>query len=388
MNRKKNEDKYILTLITLAGPILLLWSITLHAVDDEFMQAAYIEKKSTSVLPNLLDIITGNQIVYVGETHVRAEDHMLQLAVIKHKHAKGIKFAIGVEWFQQPFQPIVDGYIAGEVDEEELLIQTEYFKRWAFDYRLMRPIMRFARENSIPVLALNIDKDIIDVMMRDGVKGLTEKQRKKLPLDYDRSASAYTRKLHQLFEHDENDKHPASNNMDRFMDVQLTWDESMAEAAASYLKKNPEHHLVVLAGRGHTHPGAIPARVERRTGIAGKIILNFQPSTAFNDADYIVLAEERELSTKGIIGVGLRVENDGIYVSGFSDTSRAKDAGMKKGDRILALGDNVANSVAQLKYHLIDYEAGETIELLLLRNEGKTEEQSIKIKVQLIPEHG
>lgn len=89
----------------------------------------------------LIDRIADRRVIFIGESHDRYEDHLNQLAVIAGLHARGKPLAIGMEFFQQPFQGAIDAYIAGEIDEAEFLRRTQYFDRWRFDYRLYRPIL-------------------------------------------------------------------------------------------------------------------------------------------------------------------------------------------------------------------------------------------------------
>ncbi len=85
-----------------------------------------------ALIPRLAD----RRVVFVGEAHDRYEDHLNQLAIIRGLHQRGADLAIGMEMFQQPFQAALDAYIAGEIDEDEMLRRTDYFERWRFDYRL------------------------------------------------------------------------------------------------------------------------------------------------------------------------------------------------------------------------------------------------------------
>jgi len=66
-------------------------------------------------LSTILQQSTPGQVVYVGETHNRYADHLLQGAVLASFVDQGKPVAIGVEWFQRPFQSVVNRYIAGEI---------------------------------------------------------------------------------------------------------------------------------------------------------------------------------------------------------------------------------------------------------------------------------
>jgi hypothetical protein len=140
-----------------------------------------------------------------------------------------------MEFFQQPFQPVLDAFVAGEIGEAELLRQTEYFERWRYDYRLYRPILRFAREHGIPLIALNVPKEITDKVGDGGIESLTERAA-QIPAEIDRDDDGYRDRVKAVF-----DMHPKGEDADfeHFLDVQLLWDEGMAERAASYVKGEP-----------------------------------------------------------------------------------------------------------------------------------------------------
>ena len=215
-----------------------------------------------SDMSELIDRLADRRVVFVGENHDRYEDHLNQLAIIEGLRARGKPLAIGLEFFQQPFQPDLDAYIAGTIDEPEFLRRTQYFDRWRFDYRLYRPILRFAREHRLPVIALNLEAELTRKVGDVGLDGLSEAERMRVPAEIDRADSAYRTRIETAFK-----QHPAGmqGHFERFLDVQLLWDEGMAERGARYLADHPDQTLVVLAGGGHLEYGqGIPKRFLRR----------------------------------------------------------------------------------------------------------------------------
>src|SRR5580704_527703 len=104
-----------------------------------------------------------------------------QLEIIKRLHERDPNLAIGVEYFQQPFQKQVDDYIEGRTPESEFLRATEYYQRWGYDYRLYAPIFRYARDQRIPVRALNVPTALTSAVAKVGIAGLSEQQRAYLP---------------------------------------------------------------------------------------------------------------------------------------------------------------------------------------------------------------
>ncbi|WP_408648033.1 ChaN family lipoprotein [Thiocapsa bogorovii] len=337
-----------------------------------------------SDMSDLLDRIADRRVVFVGESHDRYEDHLNQLAVIEGLHARGKPLAIGMEFFQQPYQSAIDAYLAGDVDEAEFLRRTEYFDRWRFDYRLYRPILRFAREHGIPVIALNLEAELTRRVGEVGIAGLTEAERARIPAEIDRSDPTYRERIEAVFA-----MHPSERQQDveNFLEVQLLWDEGMAERAAVYLEENPERTFVVLAGSGHVEYGqGIPSRLTRRLDVPTAIILNGTQRPMDPDAaDFFLYPKEVALPASGLLGVMLEsgVDRGGAVIQGFAETSGAKDAGIQEGDRIVQIGDQPVSAYADVRIALLDKGPGEKMPVEVLRKRTLGADERLSFQVEL-----
>jgi uncharacterized iron-regulated protein len=218
-------------------------------------------------LAQLLPEIASVNIIYLGESHDSEVDHQNQLKIIQQLHQRNPKVAIAMEMFQRPYQKFIDQYLAGKITEEELIQKTEYEKRWGFPWELYAPILRFAKQNKLPVLAANTPSEITRKVSRSGLESLTAEEKKLIPpLKEIRTDNEEYRKLVlAAFEQHQSGGHGNSPNIERFFLAQVLWDETMAETIAQFQQKNPKHQIVVLAGMGHIVYGyGIPSRVERR----------------------------------------------------------------------------------------------------------------------------
>lgn len=323
-----------------------------------------VDTGKSATLPELMATLADQRVVYVGETHTAYQDHLLQLEVLKAMAGQPGELALGVEWIQARFQPVVDRYLAGEIDEATFLRDIEYYDRWRFDYRLYRPIVEYARERKIPILALNASRELTSEISRVGLNAVSGELLAELP-DYDFSDKAYEDALRGLFS-----MHPTGDGQfERFLEVQLTWDETMAQNVARYLEGGENRRVLVLAGKGHVGGrSGIPNRVTRRTGISGVTIGTFDPaSRRFNDTDYVVLAGEQRLPAAGIMGVMLDERDGGVVVTDFGSESPAEAAGVKKGDSIVAINGQPVNSFVDVKVLMLDQLPGNEIELTVSR---------------------
>ena len=207
------------------------------------------------------------RVVFVGEIHDRYDQHLNQLEVIQRLQGSDPNLAIGVEYFPRSSQPHIDDYIAGKINEQEFLRAAGYFENWGYDYRLYAPIFRYAREQHIPVRALNVPNSLPAAVAKVGIKGLTEAQRANLPREMEPAGEAYRKRLRQAFQ-----AHGATKpgDFEHFVEAQSVWDAGMAETAAAYLDANPGRRLVILCGSGHVAFGdGVPQRLERRTSTPG-----------------------------------------------------------------------------------------------------------------------
>ncbi|HHH12940.1 MAG TPA: PDZ domain-containing protein [Thiolapillus brandeum] len=326
-------------------------------------------------LEALLPELARKRVVYVGETHSRYGHHLLQLAVIRGLHARGVDLAIGMEFFQRPFQEWLDAYIEGRISETEMLEKTQWFDRWRFDYRLYRPILRFAREHRIPVVALNVPREITDEVSEKGIDGLKPESRAQLPERIDRSDRAYRERLHQVFTRHEGKR---EGQFERFLDVQYSWDEGMAQSVADYLKAHPGKQMVVLAGSGHIAWGSgIPSRVARRIDGDYAILLPADGEMKPGMADYLVVTEEKKLSPRPLMGILIDTSGDGILVTGVTRASGAEKAGLRKGDRILAIDGQPVSSYTRLRVSLMDKRPGDRIRVRYQRDSDIGEKELV-----------
>jgi uncharacterized iron-regulated protein len=337
-------------------------------VNDEIEAPTVIDLSSLMSMERLLEQVTDRRVIFVGESHDRYEHHLNQLAVIERQHARHPVLAIGLEFFQQPFQPVLDDYIAGRIDEAELLRRSEYFERWRFDYRLYRPIFRYAREHGIPLIALNIEKEITDQVREGGMESLNEAQRARLPREIVRDNPRYRERLEQIFKH-----HPQtqSSDFERFLDIQLLWDEGMAERAANWLRDHPEGHMVVLAGVGHLVYGmGIPDRLQRRVPVSSAIVINAVRGSEIDPGmgDFLIMTKPQELPPTGKLGVFLDTDETPPEISGFSHESGAKEVGVKEGDTLLKIDDQPIHNYTDIRLALMDKQVGDKVTIEVRRD--------------------
>lgn len=341
-----------------------------------------VRPDKTKSLYKTMKKLDNARVVLVGETHTRYDHHLVQLEILKHLYQKSPNLALGVEWFQQPFQQYLDDYIAGDITEKEMLRLTEYFSRWRYNYRHYQPILQFARENRIPVIALNASRELIKMLADTEFDDLPDELKAQLPGSYDWSDKAYEKRIRDVYE-----LHPEYNGeFENFLRSQLTWDESMAERAAKYLQENPDARMLVLAGSGHIMFGSgIPNRIQRRIDALQYSVLVSDDHLPVSEdiADFLVMSVEQSLQPTGLIGAILDTDGGILTIQGFSSNSAVKDAGLEKGAVIIGVNDYTVESFSDFKLAIMDKLRGDSIELHYLENADAEESDRKSVSIKL-----
>ena len=204
-----------------------------------------------------MQLLQAARIVLVGEQHTRALDHRAQLEIIRALHQSGRRLAIGLEMFRQENQADLDRWTAGDLNEKDF--EAAYLANWGFDWSLYRPIFTYARRQQIPMVGLNIPWHTTSQVARHGFESLSDEQKglvESLSCDIAPEYRAHIRQVYQMHAH-------GQITFEHFCQAQLLWDTAMAEQAVSYLNRNPDTLLIILAGSVHAQKMGIPTQLHR-----------------------------------------------------------------------------------------------------------------------------
>ncbi len=213
-------------------------------------------------LDQMLRALRTKRVVYVGERHDSAYDHAVQYALLRMLHQDTPSVAVGMEMFQIPFQDPLDRWSAGEIDETVLRRDSEYDDRWGYDFGLYRPILEYARNQGLEVVALNTPREVSFAVARDGVGSVPDEIAAALPeldLDDPEHRAMFDAEFDAV-------QHEVTEGIDNYYQAQVVWDETMGHrVAATVTRRDGPRAMVVLAGRVHVQYGlGIPKRAARR----------------------------------------------------------------------------------------------------------------------------
>ncbi len=324
-----------------------------------------IQPQKTINLDNIIANISNKTIIYVAETHTNYEEHKAQLAVIMNLSERGTKFAIGMEMFQKPFQKAIDDYISGNITEKEFLKETEYFKRWGYDYNLYREIIEFAKAKKIPIVALNLRSEIIDNVSKGGLDILTDEARKEIPKDMDMSDESYKNRLKEIFDQHGNQ---GFDNFNYFYQSQILWDETMAHSMDEFLKQNPDYHMVVLAGAGHImYDSGIPKRAYRLNGKDYATLIQNPDAIDGDIGNFVLFPKSQSPLPTMQLGIFPSESGGKVIIINVESDSAAEKAGLQKDDIFVSVDDWKIETIDDLRISIFDKKQGDTVNVKVLR---------------------
>ncbi len=218
-------------------------------------------------LPGLVSGLAAARVVFFGETHNQPGHHQAQLELIQALIEQGRPVSVALEMFEAGSQGDLDRWTAGKTDLSDFL--PVYHRNWAIPWTLYRDIFLFARDRRIPLVALNVPRDITRQVARDGFASLTEDQKKRLPGVSCDVTGAYEEFIRRAL----GDESHADTRFRRFCEAQMVWDTVMARNLDEYLKKEPGRTVVVLAGSGHSWKPGVPAQLAKRSAVPWVVVL-------------------------------------------------------------------------------------------------------------------
>jgi len=332
--------------------------------------------------------ITDARIIYVGETHDNPASHRQELQVLKavvNRYPGQV--SLGMEMFNASHQEVLDRWVAGELGEKEFLKESEWYGNWQSDFAYYSELLHYAREAKIPVVGINVSKELRQKVGMNDLDELDEETRIQLPeMDFnDRYQRAMAESV--FAGHGQGPK-----MFEAFLRVQTLWDESMAENIVRYMAdKEQGHRMVVIAGGYHVRHGfGIPRRVYRRMPTSYVLVGSLElivpaelqhklmdvdlPAFPMVPYDYLEYTEYEKLPGERVkLGVRMYEEEGKVIVEAVVPDSAAAIAGVEEGDIIVALDETPIAENFDLIYAVKQHFNGDRSKLTVERNGERLE---------------
>jgi hypothetical protein len=249
-------------------------------------------------------------------------------------------------------QPALDRWVAGEIDEAEFLRASEWHQAWRFDPALYLPIFHFARMNRIPLLAVNVERSLIQAVSAQGYAAIPTSEREGVG-----EPAPATQAYEEMLLASWRDHLPPEKQQDtalarqdagfrRFVESQLVWDRAMAQGIAEAARREPGAVIVGLMGRGHVIHGWGVAHQLQQLGRKAPLALlpwdrdsdcaSLVPGLA--DAVFGVAEPPRAATVaRPRLGITLEPAEDGVRIGAVTAGSIAERTGLRPGDVIIEI---------------------------------------------------
>ncbi|WP_257668629.1 ChaN family lipoprotein [Parapedobacter tibetensis] len=197
-------------------------------------------------LADLAEALHDTDVIFFGEEHNDSIAHVLQYELLKTMDERYHEVALSMEMFVSDDQLILDEYLAGLITERNLNKDVVLWN----NYNDYRPMVEYAKERQLRVLAANAPSRYTNRVTREGLESLdslSETAKALLaPLPIDTLTGNYHDKFAGLM-----GGHEGMGNL-KIYQSQSLWDATMAYRISLLAKCKPDVKIMHLNGRFHS----------------------------------------------------------------------------------------------------------------------------------------
>jgi len=129
----------------------------------------YSKDGNPSDFTELLQAAKSNRLILFGELHNNPISHWLQLELAKAMTTDSLELKIGLEMFEADNQILIDEYLAGLISQRSFEQEARLWSNYKTD---IKPIVEFAREHNINLIATNIPRRYASLVYREGLQAV------------------------------------------------------------------------------------------------------------------------------------------------------------------------------------------------------------------------
>ncbi len=227
---------------------ILFFAQTLFAQDSMSMHYKIYDTRSKQIISidKIVADMADADVLFFGEEHNDSAGHYLENKIFRALHAQyGDLLALSMEMFETDNQLVLDEYLAGKMDENRF---SKDGGLWS-NYRDYRPMVEFAKQNKLHVIAANPPRRYVTLVGRRGMRTLDSlnKEAKAFlpPLPYDTLTGRYREKFMDIMKGS-----PGGGNP-RVYYSQSLWDAGMSYSIYRFQKKNRDKKIFHCVGKFH-----------------------------------------------------------------------------------------------------------------------------------------
>lgn len=279
-------------------------------------------------LPTTLDALLAEsnktEVTFLGEVHNDPTAHSVEVQILEA--SQGEHLTLSLEMFERDTQPLLDEYLSGLIAEKSFLKESRPWTNYKQDYR---PLVEYAREHHLAVIAANAPERYVNRVSRLGAGSLAQlDEHAQLflpPLPYPAASDAYAARFRKQME---GHAVPAPSakpsaggstgtpspppmpamDLNKALEAQALWDATMAFSLADYLTRYPGSHIVQVNGGFHSseHLGTAEQLQHYRPGTRSLVVtmlpstknLSFDKSEMQNEGDYVIVTDGSLIKTE------------------------------------------------------------------------------------------
>jgi uncharacterized iron-regulated protein len=218
-------------------------------------------------LAQVADALAGFDVVFYGERHGHPGVHLQQMKLLRTLVERNPHWVLSFEQFERDVQGIVDDYVARRIGETTLIDKGRAWNNYAAAYR---PLLLFAREHELPVVAAEAPDWVISCVGQWGpaiLDRFTPLERAWVAEEVHVEAGAYRDKFMDFMGN--SGAHGSGTagtpesaaKAQRSFAAQVARDDTMAESIERALQQHPGYKVLHLTGSFHSE--AFLGTVER-----------------------------------------------------------------------------------------------------------------------------
>jgi uncharacterized iron-regulated protein len=216
-------------------------------------------------------VLADYDVIIFGEVHRHAGVHHAQMALFREIFQRARALSLSMEQFERDQQAVLDEYMAGKIGENTMASRITLWANYGTSYR---PLVEFAKQHKLPVIAANAPGMVVRCIGMEGPQFLARmkpEQRGWAAAELNLHDGPYKDKFMGFATGDAGhggdantkpgEKRTPSEQAVRAFAAQVTRDDTMAESIATHLQQNPGRQVLHLTG--HFHSDSFLGTVER-----------------------------------------------------------------------------------------------------------------------------
>lgn len=326
-----------------------------------------------------------SEFIYVGETHNSLPMHDIQSKIIQALYEQDKNLSIGLEMFPVSFQEALNKWSMAILSQDEFIRESRWYVNWNFNFGFYEKIFKLAKNNKIPLYALNAPRAIIRKIRMKGWDKLSEDEKKAVPKP-DVSHEEHRVLIRTIFESMELPHQMKGGGLDMVFEglyrAQSAWDEVMAFNALQS-REREGRKMVVLVGSGHLlYNLGINRRAYEKNRLPLKTVIcvvipegKKSIKVTRSLADYVWGINEEKMPIFPSIGLRFKKFDrlDNLVIESKPIDGISKNANFEKGDVVLSVDGKSFSDINELRIYLAEFNWDDEVKFCLLRNAQQLE---------------